>query len=153
MTDPDRTNGAMALIGMVDAGTMAQALYVAAKLGVADILADGPKTSEQVATWSMPTPTRSAGCCGPRGARRVRGARRRQVRADGPGNPSAIGRRGLGPFMRVHWAGSVRSASARLLHCVKNGRNPRDLVTGKDPFESLSRNSEAERIFDDAMGR
>lgn len=153
MTDPDRTNGAMALIGMVDASTMAQALYVAAKLGVADILADGPKTSEQVAS--------SVDADADAIYRLLRALAALGVCAELDGGRFAL--TDLGTHLRsgvegsvrsyvLHWAGSARSASARLLHCVKNGRNPRDLVTGKDPFESLSRNSEAERIFDDAMG-
>ena len=153
MTDVDKTNGAMALVGMVNAGAMAQALYVAAKLGAADVLADGPKTSEQVAS-SVDADADSI-------HRLLRALAALGVCAELDGGRFAL--TDLGAHLRsgvegsvrsyvLHWAGSMRSVWARLFHCVKYGRNPRDLVTGKDPFESLSRNPEAERIFNDAMG-
>ena len=46
---PNEPNPREALLQMVNSYLISQALYVAAKLGIADLLADGPKSSDEIA--------------------------------------------------------------------------------------------------------
>lgn len=49
MQNADNTSAATTMLRMVVGGWISQAIYVAAKLGIADLLQDGPRTSEQLA--------------------------------------------------------------------------------------------------------
>jgi hypothetical protein len=51
----------VALLQMMTGYWVSQALYVAAKLGVVDLLVDGPQSVEH---QLRPTPPRSGTCCG-----------------------------------------------------------------------------------------
>ena len=51
---------------MITGYWVSQMIYVAAKLGLADRLADGPETAEELAAGHRRrTPARSTACCGP----------------------------------------------------------------------------------------
>jgi orsellinic acid C2-O-methyltransferase len=152
MTPPDSTTDAMTIVEMVNASAMAQALYVAAKLGIADLLGDGSLTASDLA--------RAAGADPDALHRLLRGlaaAGACEEQDDGRFALTAVGRHlrsdveGSVRSYVLHWAGSMWPVWGRLLHTVKTGRNPRDLVTRKNPFESLAAHPEAERIFNDAM--
>ena len=52
-----------AMMEMIIATWTSQAITVAAELGVADALADGPLTIDELALVSAPMPTHCAGCC------------------------------------------------------------------------------------------
>ena len=54
----------MVLYRLATAHYLSQALYVAAKLGIADLLADGPQTHETLAQDQARTRRRSAACSG-----------------------------------------------------------------------------------------
>ncbi len=64
--EPNAIPPPVALLQLVTGYWVSQAIYVAAKLGLADLLRDGgPRV---VASWRrprQPTPGRSLGCCAP----------------------------------------------------------------------------------------
>ena len=53
--------------------------------------------------------------------------------------------------LALHWGGSMWPIWGTLLHSVKTGKSPRALVTRKDTFETLARNTEAASTFNAAM--
>jgi orsellinic acid C2-O-methyltransferase len=142
----------MAIVEMVNASAVAQALYVAARLGVADALAAGPMTAGEVAAATHADADAMH--------RLLRALAAIGVCAERDGGTFALTevgnhlRTGVDDSVRsyvLHWAGSMWPVWPRLLHNVKTGRNPRDLVTTRSPFESLTRQPAAARIFNDAM--
>lgn len=131
---------------------MSQALYVVAKLGIPDLLRDGPKTSEELARRAN---------AHPRSLFRVL----RALAALGFFTQDASKRFGLTPktqLLRSDIPDSVRPmvlflgegqyrASEELLHTVRTGETSFDHLHGMGHFEYLSRNPEASATFNAAM--
>lgn len=150
--DRDDTTDAMAIVDLLNGGGMAQVVYVAARLGIADALADGPRTTEQVASavdahgesiHRLLRALATLGICdeledGAFALTRL-GAHLRS------GRPGAV------HAFALHWGGSMWPLWGGLFHNVKTGRSPRGLVTRKGAFDSLAAKPEASRAFDDAM--
>ncbi|HTC23172.1 MAG TPA: methyltransferase [Gemmatimonadales bacterium] len=129
-----------------------QLAYVAAKLGIADRLADGPKTAAQLA---------AAVGAHPSSLYRVL----RALAAFGVFAEDADGRFSLtplgGPLRRsapdsLHayallWGDTFWPAWGSLLHCVRTGQTAFDHLYGMDPFEYLRQHPQAAEVFDEAM--
>jgi hypothetical protein len=129
-----------------------QAIYVAAKLGLADLLTGHPKTAEELAaaTW---TDGRSL-------YRLLRALASIGIFAEDDRHCFAL--TPLAECLRSNVPGSVRSlaivrgewqyeAWGQLLHSVRTGRCAFEKGFGMPLFEYLSRNAEQGRLFDDAM--
>ncbi len=130
-----------------------QALYVAAKLGVADLLQDGPKTAEDLARQVA---------AHPRALFRVL----RALAALGLFTQDASNRFGLTTKSRLLLSGSPASlrafvimageehyrAAGELLHTVRTGETAFNHLYGMGTWEYLSRNPEASATFNAAMG-
>jgi hypothetical protein len=143
----------VALIVLMTTYWPAQALYVAAKLGVADLLRDGPKTVEELADETETDPTSLR--------RLLRALACLDIFAE-----LADGRFRLTPLaerLRTDHPESMRSAVlcfgepwnwrpfGELLHTVKTGAPAFDHVYGTGLFEFLSGDREAGAIYDGGM--
>jgi hypothetical protein len=132
---------------------VSQLVFVAAQLGVADALAQGPLAVDALA--------RRVGAHAP-SLRRVL----RALAAHGVFAERADGRFATTPLaatLRAGVAGSLRdfarmivedynwAAWGRLLHAVRSGERPFDHVHGKPAFEWLRENPEHERVFAASM--
>ena len=140
------------ILDMIYSGWVSQAVYVAAKLGVADALAGEAKTSADVAAALEADPDAVH--------RLLRGLASLGLvveRDDRVFELTALGahlRSGTEGSLRscaLHWGGTMWPVWGGLYHTVKTGRNPRALVTRKDAFESLAQQTAASRTFNDAM--
>jgi SAM-dependent methyltransferase len=148
-TEADRQH----LLQAASAFRTSQALYVVAKLGIPDLLQDGPKTSEELAT--------KAGAH-PRALFRVM----RALAALGFFTQDGSNRFGLTPKTRPLLSDtpdSVRAsviffgqeqyrATGELLHTVQTGETSFDHLYGMGHFEYLSRHPDASVTFNAAMG-
>jgi len=129
-----------------------QALYVAAKLGIADLLTDGPRSADEIA--------KATGTHAPSLYRLLRALASLGVFAD-----DGRGRFILTPLancLRSDVPGSQRAlaimcgeehykAWGELLYSVKTGKIAFDKVYGMPVFEFLSQNIEQAKVFDAAM--
>jgi hypothetical protein len=141
-----------ALLEMITSGWMSQAVHVAARLGVADHLAAGPRRSDDLA--------RSLGAHADSLHRLLRGLTALGLcteRADGAFELTALGgylRTGVTGSVRAYaafWGGSLWPIWGALLHSVRTGRNPRALVSRTDGFGSLAQDPESASVFNRAM--
>lgn len=129
-----------------------QAIYVAAKLGIADLLADGPRSADELAgpTGTLPRPLY-------RLLRALAGlgifaeddlgrfsltALAEGLRSDVPGSVRSLA------IMRGEWQ---YESWGQLLHSVRTGRSGFEKVHGMRLFDWLSEHPEKGRLFDDAM--
>jgi hypothetical protein len=127
-------------------------LYIAAKLGVADLLATGPQTSEELA--------RATGTHGPSLYRVLRALASLGVFAEdaqgrfgltplavtlqsGPGSLRALAQMWGEPWHWQAWSG--------LLHSVRTGEAGWKHALGADIFDYLAQQPEAAAVFHDAM--
>ena len=142
----------LALLEMISSSWMSQAIYVAARLGIADLLAEGPKKSDELA--------RSVGAHADSLYRLMRGLTTLGLcaeRGDGVFELTPLGsclRAGVDGSVRswaLHWGGSLWPIWGTLLHSVRTGKGARTLVTRKGGFDSLAQNPEAVRVFNEAM--
>jgi hypothetical protein len=146
------TAGPMTLLEMISSSWMSQAIYVAARLGIADVLAQGPRTSEEMASaigahadsvFRLLRALTTLGLCA--------------EQDNGVFELTPLGsylRTGIEPSVRsfaLHWGGSMWPMWGTLLHSVKTGKSPRALITRKESFESLAQSPDALRAFNDAM--
>lgn len=155
-SEPDapwrRHDAAMTIVDILHGGGMAQVVSVAARLGVADALAAGPKHSGQVAqeveadadsVHRLLRALASLGLC--------------EEQRDGTFTLTPVGaplRAGVPGSIRsyaIHWGGSMWPVWGGLFHTVRTGRSPRELVSRSGAFESLAARPEAARVFNDAM--
>jgi hypothetical protein len=138
---------------MVTGYRTSQLVYVAAKLGIADLLRDGPRSVDHLAESASAHP----------------GALYRVLRAlAGYGvfaetEPRVFAMTPLAEALRSDVPASVRayaimngadwfwSAWGNLLHSVRTGRTALDELMGAGIFEFLDKNPEAARVFDNAM--
>jgi len=151
----DREDRAAAeLLRMAGAAWVAQAISVAARLGVADFMADGPRAVDDLAAA---TATHS------RSLRRLL----RALAGVGVFAEDEQGRFGLGLLgsaLRSDAPGSVRALCAmrgepwcwnawsELFHTLKTGETAFQYMHGTDWFGFLSQHPETAALFDQAMG-
>jgi len=142
----------VALIQMMTGYWIAKSIYIAAELGIADLLQDGPETSEELAV-----------ACGAHGAsvyRLLRGLASVGIfqeidgkrftltptaallQSDVPGSMRALARM---------YGGEQYQAWGEALHSVQSGQPAFNHVYGSTYFDYFAQNPEAAAIFDDAM--
>lgn len=137
---------------MVTASWVAQAIYVAAKLGIADMLEDGPRTAEELAEASE-THARSL-------YRLLRALASLGIFSEGEGRQFSL--TPMAECLRTVGPGSQRAlalmageeqyhAWGDLLWSVKTGQTAFDKVYGRPIFDYLAERPEQARIFDAAM--
>jgi hypothetical protein len=130
---------------------ISQAIYVAAKLGVGDLLKDGPRSSDDLASATQTHP-RSL-------YRLLRGLATVGVFAEHDGHSFSL--TPLGECLRSV-LGSQRAlalmigeehyhAFAELLYSVQTGKTAFDKVYGLPVFDFLTKHPEKAKIFDEAM--
>lgn len=141
-----------AMIRMIHGFMISQAIYVAAKLGLADLLHDGTRTSEELAcATSMHEPS----------LYRVL----RTLAAIGvltESDEKAFGLTPLGATLRTDAEGSLRpmavclggqcnwQAWGDILHSVKTGESAFEHVFGTGFFQHLDRNPDSAKMFSEA---
>jgi hypothetical protein len=142
-----------ALLRLVSGYRITQAIYVAAKLGIADLLRDGPRTVDELAAATA-THARSL-------YRVLRVLAGIGVLEELDGRRFAIGP--LGAHLRSDAPGSVRSlaiyfgqdphwrAWGHLLHTVQSGERAFDHVYGQGLFEYLAQHLDDAALFNDSM--
>jgi hypothetical protein len=149
-TNHDSTVGQ--LLGMVNSSWMSQAIRVAAELGIADLLAGGPKHIDELAS--------ATACHAPSLRRLMRALASLDIcreRADGAYELSQ-----MGVHLQTDAATSVRSwiiwwgkylspVWDNLLHSVKTGEDARRLVTGAKGFGQLELDADRAATFNVAM--
>jgi orsellinic acid C2-O-methyltransferase len=152
LTSTDDTAAARQLLDLINGSWVAQACYVTARLGIADLLAAGPRSAEDLAAA---TGTHAAAL------RRLLSALGSvdicHQREDGTFEMTRLGRllrADVPSSMRawtLQWGGEAWQIWANLLHSVKTGQSARSLITGNAGFEHLERDPEAAKIFNQAM--
>lgn len=141
------------LLELLSGSWVSQSIYVAAKLGIADFLKDGPKTSEELAD--------SVGANGQSLYRVMRALSSVGVFAEMEGGRfsltplSALLQTGVPGSLRA-WAIMLgeepyRAAWGALLHTVKTGETAFNRVYSTGRFEYLARHPEAAKTFNEAM--
>jgi hypothetical protein len=137
---------------LICGGWVSQALYVAARLGIADQLAAGPRPVEELAKTSGANPDalhRLLRLLASYGVFEEKG-------------PGVFGQTALGECLEREAFGSVRAmallfgeehyrAWGGLLHSVETGRPAFDRLFGSDVWSFLAKNPEAGATFDAAM--
>ena len=132
---------------------ISRCVYAVAELGIADLLADGPVSSAELATATAPTSHRSTGSF----ARSLRWACSKSA------NPRRFSLTVIGERLRTgapagmrSWAvflealGGVRPFG-HILETIKTGRSGLEIEFGIDVFDFVAQNPEAAAIFDAAM--
>jgi hypothetical protein len=142
-----------ALLRLVSGYRVSQVICVAAKLGIADLLRDGPRGSEELA--------RATAAHAPSLYRVLRALAGIGVLEELDGRRFALAP--LGVHLRSDVPGSVRSlatlfgqdphwrAWGSLLHSVQTGERAFDRVYGQGLFEYLGQHPEAAALFNDTM--
>jgi hypothetical protein len=151
--DHDSPRPSVALRRLVNGYQVTQAIHVAAVLGIADLLGDGPRTSDElaVATNSHPeTLYRLLRALAGVGVFREEQERRFSLtdlgaclRSDAP---EPIGGWAVFVGESYHW-----QAWSALLHSVRTGENAFQHVHGTDPWTFRARHPELSAGFDRAM--
>jgi hypothetical protein len=140
------------LLQMMTGYWVSQAIYVAAKLGIADLLTSGPKTCDELA---------EATDCHPQSLHRVL----RALSSTGIFTETTSASFALTPmaeFLRSDHPGSMRALACMyaeeqyrawgdLLHSVKTGQRAFDNMFGADYFAYLASHPESEQVFNRAM--
>jgi hypothetical protein len=131
---------------------VSQALYVAAKLGLADLLRDGPRTADDLAVVTGTHPRSlyrllralaSVGVFAEDGRQRFGLTSLAEcLRSDAPGAQRAMAIL-VGEMLYPTWG--------ELLSSVKTGRSAFEKIHGQPVFEYLARHPEQAKLFDDAM--
>lgn len=149
----ESTPAPIALIQMTVAGWVSKAIYVAAKLGIADLLEGGPATCEDLAAaththepslYRVLRALASVGIFAETDEDRfVLTPMADHLRSNVPGSMRAWATMAGEAW---HWA-----LVGNMLHSVKTGESAFDHVFGMRPFEFFARNREDGEIFDQAM--
>lgn len=137
---------------LLDGFLTTQLLYVAAKLGVADVLADGPRTGAEVAEVVGADPDLLT--------RVLRGLALEEVLEERDGGRFALTE--VGACLRSDVAGSMRGpvvargelyyqAAAGMLAAVRHGGTAFEQVYGDRFFAYLARHPEQEAVFQGSM--
>jgi ubiquinone/menaquinone biosynthesis C-methylase UbiE len=153
MSMADQPGSAAALLELVTAYQLSQAIAVAAELGVADLLADGPKDGDELA--------RLIGCDGPSLARLLRAtasvgvfeqdgdgrfrltASAEHLRRDVPGS--------LRDYVRLQCGDWYWRVYRGLRHSVQTGQPAVDHIFGMGAYEYLGQHPEEAALFNSAM--
>ena len=153
MLQTSSTTSPMQLLAMTQGLIIHQALYSAAKLGVADLLKDGPQTCSDLARTLKVNESALY--------RILRLLASQSVFEEKV--PRTFVNTELSQFLCTGVPGSVRSILifrgsefffspfAEILYSIETGRSARAKVLGMDGFEYLRTHPEMARIFDDAM--
>jgi len=139
-------------IGLVNAGTMSQAVCAAAELGIADLLASGPKTADELA--------RASSCHAPSLRRLLRALASLHLCLEGEDGSFAL--TAFGALLRSDAPDSLRSWTVlcgkylrpllgHLIHSVRTGQSARELDGGAEAFGELQHDKHAALIFNRAM--
>jgi ubiquinone/menaquinone biosynthesis C-methylase UbiE len=139
-------------IGLVNAGTMSQAACAAAELGIADLLASGPKSVDELA--------RASGCHAPSLHRLLRALASVDLCVEGEDGTFAL--TALGCLLRSDATYSLRSWTVlcgkylqpvlgNLLHSLRTGQSARELVGRPEAFRELEHDEQAALVFNRAM--
>ena len=147
-----RQKEAPELIRLINNGAMSQAACVAAELGIADLLVDGPKRADELA--------RVTSCHEPSMHRLLRALTALEICMEQHDGSFALGP--LGALLRSNTPNSLRSwtiwcgkhmwpISGDLLHSVKTGETARQRVGGIDRFGLLENDPTAAAVFNSAM--
>lgn len=156
--DPDRHGGAdtaalaTCLLDMVNSSWMTQAIRVAAELRIPDLLAGGPKRSEELAA--------AAGAHAPSLDRLLRALTTIEICREGDDGTFELSP--MGELLRSEVDGSLRSWTifwgnhlwpvwGRLPDAVRTGQSGRTTETGGVDFDRLERNPEEAAVFNAAM--
>lgn len=141
------------LLGLATGAWISQAIHVAAKLRLADLLAEGPKTPESLAAatatqadalYRLLRALESVGVFAhDRDGRFSLTPMAEQLRSDMPGSLRAYAIM-LGE--RWHW-----NAWGELSHSIETGEPAFDCVHGKSIFSYLASDTEAGLVFNEAM--
>src|SRR5919197_5511906 len=136
--DLDRTRAVPDFIRLINNGSMSQAACVAAELGLADLLAGGPKRANELAT--------ACGCHGPSLQRLLRALSTLNLCREGEDGAFAL--TPLGSLLRSDAPNSLRSWAilcgrflwplwGNLLSSVKTGQSARKLLGRNKCFDDL----------------
>lgn len=143
----------VALTQMIMGSIAAQSIYVAAKLGISDLLVDGPKTVEELASAtntdapSLYRVLRALSSFGVYFEEENKTFRLTKF-AELLGSDSPKSLRDVAIFMGEDWHWNVWG---RTLFSVQTGKPAWAEVNGQDPFPYLQANPDKARIFDKAM--
>ena len=136
---PERVPDASRLLAIVTGSWKTQAVYVAARLGLADSLAESPRSPDALAEISGADPDALQ--------RLLRALATLEIvreRGDGSFELTATGallREGTPDSLRawvLHWGGPSWPVWGQLLHSVTTGESARSLVSGAAGFEDLA---------------
>src|SRR5882672_8213576 len=144
--------GASKLLDIIGGSWMSQAIYVAAELRIADLLAGGRRRVDELAE--------AAGCHPPSLARLMRGLASLGICVEGEDGPFEL--TPMGALLRSDAPNSLRSWAivwgklqwpvwGNLLHSVRTGESARKLVKGTEGYEHLARDADAAAVFNRAM--
>lgn len=150
-TSEDRAH-ARELLHLINGSWIAQACYVTARLGIADLLAAGPRSARDLAAaTSVDAPALQrllsalgsiAICRQLEDGRFELTALGSVLRSDAPCSMRA---------WTLHWGGQSWGEWGNLLYSVTTGRSARALITGTPGFAHLDKDPEAAAIFNQAM--
>jgi hypothetical protein len=141
------------LLRMADGLIIHQSLYAAAKLGVADLLADGPQTTAQLAGQLEVKESPLY--------RTLRLLASQGVFEETA--PRTFAQTALSRFLCTGVPGSVRSTFifrgsefffapyGEILHSIETGQPAREKIFGMNGFDYLREHPDTARVFDDAM--
>ena len=150
---PSQVRHSLALIKMITSYWVTQSLHVVAKLGVADLLKDGPKSSDELAK-SVGADARSL-------YRLLRAVASVGIFSEVKSGHFAL--TPMGELLQTGVPGSLRAAAimhgekwqwqpwGELLESVKNGKSPFKRMFGSTIYDYFSENAEANEIFNSAM--
>lgn len=149
---PERIADATRLLGIVTGSWKTQAAYVAARLGLADLLAESPQSAgELAASTSTHAPSLE------RLLRALATIELVRENEDGTFELTSMGallRDGTPDSLRswvLHWGGTSWPVWGHLLHSVTTGESARALVSVTAGFEHLAADAEAAQTFHRAM--
>jgi hypothetical protein len=141
------------LLAMADGLLIHQALYAVAKLGVADLLQDGPQTTADMARQLDVNELALY--------RLLRALASQRVFEET--GPRTFVNSSLSQFLRSNTPGSIRALMifrgtghffapfGEILYSIQTGESARTKIDGRNGFETLRRNPELAAVFDDAM--
>ena len=152
MNANDETAAARRLLDLINGSWIAQACYVTARLGIADLLAAGPRTADELAALTAthaPALRRLLSALGSVDICRQRDDGSFEMTRMGAllGTDVACSMRAWA----LQWGGEAWGVWANLLHSIQTGKSARAHMSGTAGFEHLERNPEAARIFNQAM--
>jgi orsellinic acid C2-O-methyltransferase len=140
------------LLGLITNSWITQALYVVAKLKIADLLVDSPKTAEELAE--------TTGTHAPSLRRLLRALITIDICSEGSDGAFSLTK--MGALLRadapdslqswtIYWGDHLWSVWAHLADSVKTGESSRKSITGCDGFAHLERDPELAAVFNRAM--